>query len=326
MSVPLQFFIVSLGVAVLLSCVLTAVHYPYDTDPPDDPLTGGRERLYYEHAYGQDGGESTSPFSQGDEYVQKARAHAMAAEIPQSIESFVQKYQLHGRRALEIGAGSGLLQDVVDRYVAMDVSPTASRFFHKPFVVASGTHIPFGDDSFDVAWSIWALEHMSHPERALSEIRRVVRDGGYAVLFPAWDCDPWAADGYEVRPFTDFGLTGKLIKASIPVRLSPWYSLLYRRQVRMIRTLMTVLSGRPSRLHFVRLNPNYSKYWVTDSDAAVSLDFFETFLWFTSRGDECVDGPSRNALLFGRPGLHSDFLVVRVNKSRSDASTLIGPA
>src|SRR5262249_47190472 len=105
-----------------------------------------------------------------------------------------------------------------------------------------------------------------------------------------------------------------------PVRRSPWYSLLYRRQVRMIRTLATAISGRPSRLRFVRLNPNYSKYWVTDSDAAVSLDYFETFLWFTSRADECVNGPSRNALIFGKPGLHSDFLVVRVNKSQSDAS------
>jgi SAM-dependent methyltransferase len=316
-NVALQYIIVSAAVAAFLSCVLTAVHYPYDTDPPDDPLPGGAERRYYERAYGHDRQQPTGPFSEDDEYVQKARTHAIAAEIPQSIESFVQKYQLHGGRALEVGAGSGLLQDVVHRYVAMDVSPTASRFFHKPFVVASGANIPFGDDSFDIVWSIWVLEHVSHPERTLSEMRRVVRNGGYVVLRPAWDCDPWAADGYEVRPFTDFGLIGKLIKASIPIRLSPWYSLLYRRQVRMIRTLATAFSGRASRLHFVRLNPNYSKYWVTDSDAAVSLDFFETFLWFTSRADDCVNAPSRNALLFGKPGLHSEFLVVRVNKSQS---------
>lgn len=319
MKVALQFIIISVVAVALVSCVLTAVHYPYDTDPREDPALGGRERRYYERAYRRDGPQPTSPFSHGDEYVQKARTHSIAAEIPQSIESLVQKYQLHGGRALEVGAGSGLLQDVVDRYVAMDVSPTASRFFQKPFVVASGTHIPFGDDSFDVVWSIWMLEHVSHPERTLSEIRRVVRNGGYVVLRPAWGCDPWAAEGYEVRPFSDFGLIGKLTKASIPVRLSSWYSLLYRRQVRMVRALATAFSGRSSRLHFVRLNPNYSKYWVTDSDAAVSLDFFETFLWFTSRADDCVNVPSRNALLFGKPGRHSDFLVVRVNKSQSDA-------
>jgi SAM-dependent methyltransferase len=306
---------IAAGVWVLASCVLTALHYPYDKDRPDDHPRRINERHYYEHAYGQNERRSKGPFSEHDEYVQKARTHAIEAYIPRAIESFVQKYSLQGARALELGAGSGLLQDVVDDYVGIDVSSTANRFFHKPFVVASCADLPFRDDSFDVAWSIWVLEHVINPERALNEIRRVVRNGGYVLLRPAWNCDPWAADGYEVRPFSDFGLTGKLIKASIPIRLSRWYSLFHRRQVRLIRTLVTVLSGKPSRLHFRRLKPNYSKYWVTDSDAVVSLDFFETFLWFTSRGDHCADCPSRNALIFGRPGQRSELLVIRVNKA-----------
>src|SRR5262249_45007169 len=140
------------------------------------------------------------------------------------------------------------------------------------FVVASATDLPFRDDSFDVAWSIWVLEHVRNPERALNEIRRVVRHGGYVVLRPAWNCDSWAADGYEVRPFRDFGLKGKLVKASIPIRMSRWYSLLYSRQIRLIRTLATIARGRPSCLRYGRLTPNYDRYWVTDSDAVVSLD------------------------------------------------------
>ena len=41
------------------------------------------------------------------------------------------------------------------------------------------------------------------------------RKVGYVYLNPAWACVPWAADGYEARPYSDFGITGKLIKASI---------------------------------------------------------------------------------------------------------------
>jgi hypothetical protein len=105
-----------------------------------------------------------------------------------------------------------------------------------------------------------------------------------------------------------------LIKASIPIRLSRWYALFHARQVRLLRTLATLVRRRPSQLHFRRLKPNYSTYWATDSDAVVSLDFFEAHLWFTSRGDSCLDCPSRQAMLFGTPGRRPEALVVKVSK------------
>src|SRR5262249_3708533 len=153
-----------------------------------------------------------------------ARAHAVAAGIPQAIESAIQQYDLRRARVLDLGAGSGLLQDIVDDYVGLDVASSASRFFHKPFVLGTGSHLPFADASFDVVWSVWVLEQVANPEGALAEIRRVVANGGYVLLRPAWNCDPWAAEGYEVRPYGDFGIFGKLIKASIPIRVSSWYT------------------------------------------------------------------------------------------------------
>jgi len=230
------------------------------------------------------------------------------------LQAFVNKYAGAHARALEIGSGSGLLQDTVERYVGIDISMTARRFFHKPFLQSSATDLPFRDNAFDAAWTIWVLEHVANPERALNEIRRVVKHNGYILLRQAWNVDSWAADGYEVRPYTDFGIRGKLIKASIPVRVSRWYSLFHARQVRLIRTLLARVTRGGTRLHFVRLKPNYTRYWVTDSDAVVSLDFFEVFLWFTSRGDECVNCPSLKTLLFGRPGQRPEALIVRVNK------------
>ena len=78
----------------------------------------------------------------------------------------------------------------------------------------------FEQGEFDVAWSIWVLEHVPNPEAALVEMRRVVKNDGLLYLFPAWDCTPFAASGYNVRPYSDFGVAGKLEKASMPLRTS----------------------------------------------------------------------------------------------------------
>jgi ubiquinone/menaquinone biosynthesis C-methylase UbiE len=87
--------------------------------------------------------------------------------------------------------------------------------------------MPFQDGEFDAVWSIWVLEHIPNPEAALNEIRRVVKTGGYLYLQPAWACVPWAADGYDARPYRDFGMAGKLIKASIMIRRTQIFQLSY---------------------------------------------------------------------------------------------------
>jgi hypothetical protein len=142
-------------------------------------------------------------------------------------------------------------------------------------------------------------------------MRRVVNDGGLLYLLPAWNCIPWAAQGYLVRPFSDFGLKGQLIKASMPVIASPAFRLAYIVPTRVVRGEYVRFSHTPTRLHYTLLEPNYAHYWMADSDAVNDLDFYETMLWFTSRGDECVNCASN-------PLLQSDELVIRVHK----ASTL----
>src|SRR5215470_17312677 len=41
--------------------------------------------------------------------------------------------------------------------------------------------LPYGDDVFHLVFSIAVLEHLAHPERAVSEMYRVLRPGRYFI-------------------------------------------------------------------------------------------------------------------------------------------------
>jgi SAM-dependent methyltransferase len=215
---------------------------------------------------------------------------------------------------LEIGSGRGYLQDLAQNYTGLDISPSVQRFYHQRFVLGSATALPFPDNSFDAIWSIWVFEHVPNPEQAFYEARRVTRDEGVLFLFPAWNCTPWAAEGYEVRPYSDFDLVGKLIKASIPLRSSRRFRQMALVPNRVLRR--TVGQFGPSKLRYRRLTPNYKEYWVSDSDAVNSIDSHEAMLWFLSRGDECLNCGNLWNQLFR---FHT-VLIIRVHKQGSSQS------
>ena len=70
-----------------------------------------------------------------------------------------------------------LLAGRFERYVAVDVRPA-------PLVnvVAHGEHLPFPSDHFDLAICTQVLEYIAQPAQLLSEIRRVLKPGGFLFL------------------------------------------------------------------------------------------------------------------------------------------------
>jgi SAM-dependent methyltransferase len=266
---------------------VTVIYFPYHTDAVVPPTVKTSALKFYAGIYSASA--AAEPQSDGSVYVENAKDAIEEVQIVPTVQAFVKNFGLENKRVLDIGAGTGYLQDVVRDYVGLDISPTARRYFHKPFVEASATDMPFADGEFDAAWSIWVLEHVPNPEQALLEIRRVVKDGGIILLEPAWNCPPWAADGYPVRPYRDFGIKGELIKASLKVRKHPAFVQSYMAPIRLIRSEWARISGAPTRLHYNLLTPNFDHYWMSDSDAVNSLDAYEAMLWFTSRGDECLN-------------------------------------
>ena len=112
-----------------------------------------------------------------------------------------------------------------------------------------------------------------------------------------------------MRPYSDFGLKGKFIKASIPLRNSRIFRMFYIFPRRLWHSVVYLLQRKPLALWHRRLRANYEQYWEADSDALNDIDSFDVWLWFLSRGDECLNYPNVKDLI--RPQQN---LVIRINK------------
>jgi SAM-dependent methyltransferase len=296
---------------IVLSAVVVLIavtHFPYDVDRPLSAEEVAKNRQYYAEAY-QKSTPAETPASEYDtKYLKMAAEAAEGAHIKEQVSDFASRYGLRNGAVLDIGSGRGYLQDVVEDYTGLDISSNVRRFYHKKFVLGSATAMPFADNSFDGGWSIWVLEHVPNPEQALLELRRVMKNDAVFFLLPTWSCTSWAAEGYRVRPYSDFDWKGKLIKAGIPVRASSAFRGSARIPNRILRSAASWIG--PTRLRYRLLEPNYKVYWESDSDALNSIDRHEVMLWFRSRGDECLNCDG----LAGSPLMKSDALVIRIRK------------
>jgi SAM-dependent methyltransferase len=102
-----------------------------------------------------------------------------------------------GRTLLDVGGGPGYFATAFTEaglsYVGVEPDPKemhagpAGEPGAGTFVRASGTALPFGDDSVDICLSSNVAEHVAQPWRLGSEMLRVTRPGGLVVLsYTVW--------------------------------------------------------------------------------------------------------------------------------------------
>lgn len=94
--------------------------------------------------------------------------------------------------ALDIGCGEGYhtedLKNIIGEAIGFDVSKKrvkdANRFGRTCFF-ADMHYMPFRDNTFDLVYAHEVVEHCADLEKALKEIRRVLKpDGGYVFTLP----------------------------------------------------------------------------------------------------------------------------------------------
>lgn len=307
----MRFILWFCGVLFAAVAAVTAIEFPYDVDAPLTKHQLEEEQAYYAEAYRKPApAREQAPTEYETRYIQLATAAAEATHINDQVRGLVERYGLEKKPVLEIGSGRGNLQDIVENYTGLDISPSVARFYHKKFVLGSATALPFPDNSFDGSWSIWVLEHIPNPEQSLREWRRVMRESGVLLLFPAWSTPTWTANGYRVRPYSDFNFAGKVKKALVPIRSSWPYRVAERVPMRLLFGAAGLFGG-PATLHYTRLIPNYKEYWEEDSDAVNSLDRYLVMQWFRTRGDECLNCSGKNGSILMS---HDPWLIIRVHK------------
>jgi SAM-dependent methyltransferase len=115
-----------------------------------------------------------------------------------------------GRWNLYIGGGGAF----VDGSINIDLHP-----FPGVDVVANAEQLPFASDVFQRVECDAVLEHVRSPEHVMSEIRRVLKPGGFAHLVTPF-CHPFHEYPKDYRRFTLDGL--KLLADGLEVVAEGW--------------------------------------------------------------------------------------------------------
>lgn len=111
------------------------------------------------------------------------------------IQMFVENIRFRGR-LLDFGCGFGveamLLAPHLRQITAIDLNQQKISVFKKLLsqtgiknvlpLLADGQNLPFSENSFDFVFCNESLSHVSHIQKALGEIKRVLKSGGQIIV------------------------------------------------------------------------------------------------------------------------------------------------
>jgi SAM-dependent methyltransferase len=107
-----------------------------------------------------------------------------------------------GEMVLDVGCSTGIMLAVMSevygtRGVGVDFSlsavecAAASAGGYAEFFSADAQNLPFREGTFDIAMSYGVIEHVTEPERMVSEMTRVLKPGGRLLIYTTRRCDRW---------------------------------------------------------------------------------------------------------------------------------------
>lgn len=115
---------------------------------------------------------------------------------------------VRGEKILDAGSGTGIFtREFLVRgadVVGLDISwamlrwaQTRNEAFSCRMVTADMTLLPFADDVFDKTVSVTALEFIADEKKAVAELFRVTKPGGFVVVATLNRLSPWAVRRQE---------------------------------------------------------------------------------------------------------------------------------
>jgi len=107
------------------------------------------------------------------------------------FEMLLSGTSLRGKKFLDVGCGLGYFSKKAirkgARVTGLDVGERIIKRARKlmpagRFLVGDAKSLPFNDNTFDIVLCTEVIEHVENPHKALNELFRVTKKGGYVVL------------------------------------------------------------------------------------------------------------------------------------------------
>lgn len=231
----------------------------------------------------------------------------------QRVQELVQ--QLGIPVVLEIGCGLHNLRNLHPGWIGLDISLYALHRLGKGHRICAdwGVGLPLRSGSVPFVVSIFTLEHVPDPERAIEELDRVLAPGGLAYLKPAFNVPPWRADGLEYLDPATLDRRRRWAQRSLVVRRQPIWRfatrLLWTRLADELRLAWARRLGNALNLRWQALTPYSGEFIGPDSDAVCMVDKAALAVWFRSRGYAVVEGCGATTALERLLTRHSALIV-----------------
>ena len=176
----------------------------------------------------------------------------------QIIESLIERIcstiKSANPRILDVGCGTGANLKMLGKYrnaEGVDVSQQAVEFCHDRGLecvkLGAIEHLPYDNESFDIVTALDVIEHLDDDVAGLREIRRVLRPGGYVLVFVPAFMFLWGVQddvSNHRRRYTMTGLLAAMKNAGFSVDWSSYSNISFFLPVLTVRTFMRWLALR----------------------------------------------------------------------------------
>lgn len=172
------------------------------------------------------------------------------------VEEICRRIKQYRPRILDVGCGTGANLKMLARFgdsEGVDVSREALAFCRARGLLqvreGAAETLPYEDGAFDLVTALDVIEHLDDDVAGLSELRRVLRPGGYVLLFVPAFMFLWGVQdevSYHRRRYTLPHLRKVMHAAGFEVERLTYANITFFVPILLGRTLMRATGLRPA--------------------------------------------------------------------------------
>jgi ubiquinone/menaquinone biosynthesis C-methylase UbiE len=161
-----------------------------------------------------------------------------------------------GLRILDVGCGTGANLEMLQHFgtaKGVDVSSEALSFCRgrglENVRQGEAERLPFADNSFDLVTALDVLEHLDDDSAGLSEFSRVLRPGGYVLMFVPAFMFLWGTQddvSHHRRRYTLDSLSAAVRESGLVIERITYANIMFFAPILLARVLMRLTGLKPA--------------------------------------------------------------------------------